>query len=157
MSGLYAVAAGICGSSVILAVLSHFVTDGGTKKLLRLVMGAFMVCCIAAPTLRAVGGIKSDLSGYGTGQAYDATMDEAYQKSVLKQTKSSLEQTLADILKQNGIVIDRAEITLALSDETHVIIADTAVYIGAETEDKRDEIISVTQTHFAVTPRVITE
>ena len=53
MSGLYTVAAVICGSSVILAVLSHFVTDGGTKKLLRLVMGAFMLCCIAAPTLRA--------------------------------------------------------------------------------------------------------
>ena len=157
MSGLNAVVLSACAAALIGSLASAFITEGGTKKIFTLVMGAFMVCCIAAPTLRAVGGIKSDLSGYSTGQVYDATMDEAYQKSVLKQTKSSLEQTLADILKQNGIVINRAEITLALSDETHVIIADIAVYIGADAEEKRDEIIDVTQTHFAVTPRVITE
>ena len=32
MSGLYSVAAVICGSAVLIALLSHFVTDGGTKS-----------------------------------------------------------------------------------------------------------------------------
>lgn len=157
MSGLYSVAAVVCGSAVLIALLSHFVTDGGTKKILRLVMGAFMVCCMVVPAVRAIGCISADWKNNPAEISGAATADEAFNRQVIAQTKSNLESALKDILKQNGISIIRDEITLALSDESHVIISDIEITIGAEQESDRDEISQITQTHFTVRPRIITE
>lgn len=157
MSGLYSVAAVICGSAVLIALLSHFVTDGGTKKLLRLVMGAFMVCCMVVPTARAISGISADWKSNSSVLPGSATVDEAYNRQVTTQTKLNLESALKDILRQNGITISRAEITLALTDESHVIISAITVVIGAEQESERDRITQITEKHFTVRPRIVTE
>lgn len=157
MRGLYSVSAVVCGSAVLIALLSNFVTDGGTKKLLRLVMGAFMVCCMVVPTARAISGSSADWESGSSALPGGATVDEAFNRQVTAQTKLNLESALKDILEQNGISIRRAEITLALTDESHVIISDIAVTIGTEQEGERDRITQITETHFTVRPRIITE
>ena len=59
MNGLYTVAATVCACCIIVTLLSHFVSDGGTKKLVSLVMGAFILCAMAVPAANAVGSIAS--------------------------------------------------------------------------------------------------
>lgn len=157
MSGLYSVAAVVCGASVVLALLSRFVTDGGTKTLLRLVMGAFMVCCMAVPAVKAFGGVSADFDSLPDYRAESATLDEAYNRQVLAQTKENLEAALADILAQNGADIQSAEITLALTDENRVIISAIRVTVSAEQSKNAELISEVTERHFTVRPSVITE
>ncbi len=157
MSGLYSVAAVICGSAVLIALLSHFVTDGGTKKLLRLVMGAFMVCCMVVPTARAISGISAEWESGSAISSDSATADEAFNRQVTAQTKLNLESALKDILMQNGIAVRRAEITLALTDESHVIISAITVVIDTQQESERDRITQITEKHFTVSPRIVTE
>ncbi len=157
MSGLYTVAATVCACCIITALLSHFVTDGGTKKILSLVMGAFILCCMLAPVARAIGGIKADLNGVLSSQEDTATPDEVYNRQVLAQTKENLETALGDILSQNGYEISGAEITLALADGNRVIISSITVTIGEEQAENSEEIAEITEKHFTVRPRVITE
>ena len=155
MSGLYAAAAAVCGAAVALALLSHFVTDGGAKKLLCLVMGAFMVCCIAVPLRGAFSGISADLSSFAQGEEYSATADEAYNREVLRQTRLNLEAALSDLLLQNGYEAEQIDIILALTDENRVIISQINVTVGGEAYGERDAIIRVTRENFGIAPVVI--
>ena len=157
MSGLYTVAATVCGCCVIVAVLSHFVTDGGTKKLLTLVMGAFILCCMLVPAARAFGGLSKELSGLSVEENDSATADEALNRQILAQTKQNLETALSDILAQNGYRIIRAEITLALEDDNRVIISFIKITISEEDAVNREAISEITERHFTVKPQIITE
>ena len=58
---------------------------------------------------------------------------------------------------QNGIAVRRAEITLALTDESHVIISAITVVIDTQQESERDRITQITEKHFTVSPRIVTE
>ena len=105
MDGLYSAAATVCASSIIAALLSRFITDGSTKKLISLVIGAFVLCCLIVPVGKAASDISSDLA---SAEATSPTVDsDSYNRAVFAQTKANLEQTLADILAQNGIKIIR--------------------------------------------------
>lgn len=157
MNGLYTVAATVCGCCVIVAVLSHFVTDGGTKKLLSLVMGAFILCSMLLPVARAVGGISEEISGISPDSGDGATADEALNRQILAQTKQNLETALADILAQNGYRIDDAEVPLALADGNRVIISFIRITIGEGEAANREEISEITERHFSVKPQIITE
>ena len=53
MNGLSAAVVTACAASLIGAVVSGFVTDGGIKKILGLVLGAFTICAMIVPVSRA--------------------------------------------------------------------------------------------------------
>ena len=155
MSSLYAAAATVCGAAIVLALLSHFVTDGGAKKLLCLVMGAFMVCCIAVPLRGALSGLTADLSSLSESAEYSATADEAYNREVLRQTRLNLEAALSDLLLQNGYEAEQVDIILALTGENRVIISQINITVSGEYYGERDAIIRVTKDNFAIAPAVI--
>ena len=157
MNGLFTVAATICAASVIVALLSHFITDGGTQKLISLVMGAFLVVSLLAPVKNAVADISSSIGDIPAKQEYTATTDEVYQKQMLSVTKSNLEATLADLLEQNGVSVNRTEIILALTDENRVIISNISIYINEESAADRELITRVTEDNFSFRPQIITE
>ena len=54
MSGLSTVVITACAACVICSLLSVFVTDGGLKRILSLVMGAFLVCSMLFPVSKAL-------------------------------------------------------------------------------------------------------
>ena len=157
MSGFYTVAVTVCAAAIACAILSTFVSDGGLKRILSLVMGAFMVCCMVVPTARAISGISAEWESGSAISSDSATADEAFNRQVTAQTKLNLESALKDILMQNGIAVRRAEITLALTDESHVIISAITVVIDTQQESERDRITQITEKHFTVSPRIVTE
>lgn len=157
MNGLYTVAATVCATSVIIALISHFVTDGGTKRLLGMVMGAFMVCSMLVPVKNAVQGMTAVAREATEQTPSAATADEVYQRRVLAQTRNNLELALTDILRQNGITVNRAEVVLSLTGENRIIISQIRVYIGSDALAQRDNIVRVTEENFSVRPNFITE
>lgn len=157
MDGLMSVAAAICGCSVICALVQNFISDGGTKKLLSMVMGAFMVCSMLAPLGRAIAGLKPDLSKYYSVQELSASADELYDKQALSLAKQNLEQAAIDILAQNGIKANRAEIIFADSGNNSIIISSLCIYINKENAAHTDRITALIENSFAVVPGVITE
>lgn len=157
MNGLYTVAATACGCCIVVALLSRFVSDGGTQKLLSMVMGAFIVCSMLVPAVRAVKGIAADAQSVTVPAADAATADEAFNREILLQTKQNLETALRDILSQSGYPVQNAEVVLALADETRVVIAQITLTVSAAYQDAEKQIADMTEQHFTVRPHIVWE
>ncbi len=157
MNSIYTLTAVICSAAVICTILSNFVTDSGTKKILNLVLGAFMFCSLIVPVKNAIGEINSTLNDYSTSQELISTADEAYSNEVISLTEDNLEQALSDILKQNGIEINSTKIILALSDENRIIISYIGIYISKEYTLYTERISEIVYDNFTVVPNIMTE
>ncbi|MEE1317910.1 MAG: stage III sporulation protein AF, partial [Ruminococcus sp.] len=121
MKELLTVAVVICSSTLICTILSNFITDGSTKKIISLVLGAFIICSLIIPVKNAVNGFNVNVSEHEEQNLQSATDDEAYSKEVIKQTKANLEQTLSDFLLQNGVQTKKCEIILSVTEENSII------------------------------------
>lgn len=157
MNEILAVTLAICASALICTLVSNFVTDGSTKKIISLVLGAFIICSMIVPIKNAVNGFSEEIAETDISDYSVSTNDEAYSREILKQTRSNLESALKDLLLQNGVEINSCEIILAVTDDNSIIISSVSIYISKEYTQYSDLISEVTFQNFSVQPNIITE
>ena len=157
MNELLAVTSAICASALICTLVSNFVTDGSTKKIVSLVLGAFIICSMIVPIKNAVNGFSEEIAETDISDSAVSTDDEAYSREILKQTRSNLESALRDLLLQNGVEINSCEIILAQTDDNSIIISSVRIYISKEYTQYTDMISEITFQNFSVQPNIITE
>ncbi|MDD6988548.1 stage III sporulation protein AF [Ruminococcus sp.] len=157
MNELLAVTSAICASALICTLVSNFVTDGSTKKIISLVLGAFIICSMIVPIKNAVNGFSEEIAETQISDSAVSTDDEAYSREILKQTRKNLESSLKDLLLQNGVEINSCEIILALTDDNSIIISSVRIYISKEYTQYTDLISEITFQNFSVQPNIITE
>lgn len=157
MNELLAVTSAICASALICTLVSNFVTDGSTKKIVSLVLGAFIICSMIVPIKNAVNGFSKEIAETDISDSAVSTDDEAYSREILKQTRSNLESALRDLILQNGVEINSCEIILALTDDNSIIISSVRIYISKEYTQYSDLISEITFQNFSVQPSIITE
>lgn len=157
MNEILTVTSAICASALICTLVSNFVTDGSTKKIVSLVLGAFIICSMIVPIKNAVNGFNEEIADTDISDSAVSTDDEAYSREILKQTKVNLESALRDLLLQNGIEINSCEIILTLTDDNSIIISSVSIYISKEYTQYSDLISEITFQNFSVQPNIITE
>lgn len=157
MNEILAVTSAICASALICTLVSNFVTDGSTKKIICLVLGAFIICSMIVPIKNAVNGFSEEIAETDIADSAVSTDDEAYSREILKQTRINLESALKDLLLQNGVEINSCEIILAVTDDNSIIISSVSIYISKEYTQYSDLISEVTFQNFSVQPNIITE
>lgn len=156
MIGLGAVAVAICCASLICTLVSNFISDGSMKRVLNLILGAFMVCSLIVPVSTAIKSINSDYDQSLEAEEYSATDDEAYNKRVVELTRQNLEQALTAILSQNGVYPDKTEIILSVCEDNSIIISQARIYIDKE-NTQSDLINELTVQNFGIVPNIITQ
>ena len=157
MNELLAVTSAICASALICTLVSNFVTDGSTKKIISLILGAFIICSMIVPIKNAVNGFSEEIAETDISDLAVSTDDEAYSREILKQTRKNLESALKDLLLQNGVEINSCEIILAVTDDNSIIISSVSIYISKEYTQYSDLISEITFQNFSVQPNIITE
>lgn len=157
MNEILAVTSAICASALICTLVSNFVTDGSTKKIISLVLGAFIICSMIVPIKNTVSGFCEEIAETDISDSAVSTDDEAYSREILKQTRINLESALKDLLLQNGVEINSCEIILALTDDNSIIISSVCIYISKEYTQYTDLISEITFQNFSVQPNIITE
>lgn len=157
MKSLFSVVIVICAASLICTLISTFITDGSTKKIVNLVLGAFIVCSLISPVMSAFLSVDVNLSEYETSDSIISSNDEAYSNEVLKQTQTNLENSAKDILLQNGISINSCKIILANEDENRIIISSVSIYINKENSGHSQRIQEIIKDNFGINPNVVTE
>lgn len=157
MKGLFSVVVVVCAASLICTLVSTFITDGSTKKIVNLVLGAFIICSLIAPVMSAVSSVNINLSDYEASDSIISSNDEAYSNEVIKQTQTNLENSARDILLQNGIEINSCEIILANEDENRIIISSISIYISKENAGHSQSIQEIIKDNFGINPSVVTE
>ena len=157
MNEILAVTSAICASALICTLVSNFVTDGSTKKIISLVLGAIIICSMIVPIKNAVNGFSEEIAETDISDYSVSTDDEAYSREILKQTRINLESALKDLLLQNGVEINSCEIILVVADDNSIIISSVSIYISKEYTQYSDLISEVTFQNFSVQPNIITE
>lgn len=157
MKEIFTVVSVVCASALICTLISTFVTDGSTKKIINLVLGAFMICCLIMPIKNAVTSVEFSSNSIATPDSVVSTDDEAYSKTVLAQTRQNLESTLSDLLLQNNIKINSCKIILAQSKENSIIISSVSIYISKEYMVQSDTISGIVMQNFGLYPNIFTE
>ena len=157
MNGLGAVAVSVCCASLICALVSNFVSDSSVKRVLNLVLGAFMVCSLIFPVKSAVQGIREEISESSQSAVQSATVDEAqYNRQIVVETRKNLENTLTALLNQNGIYPESVEVILSVKHDNRIIISRIGIYIDKSCT-QTDKILELTAQNFGITPNIITE
>lgn len=157
MNGLGAVAVSVCCASLICALVSNFVSDGSVKRVLNLVLGAFMVCSLFFPVKSAVQGIREEISESSQTAVQSATVDEAqYNRQIVAETRKNLENTLTALLNQNGIYPESVEVILSVKHDNSIIISRIGIYIDKSCT-QTDKILELTAQNFGIAPNIITE
>ena len=157
MNELLAVTSAICASALICTLVSNFVTDGSTKKIISLVLGAFIICSMIVPIKNAVNGFSEVIAETDISDLAVSTDDVAYSREILKQTRKNIESALKDLLLQNSVEINSCEIILAVTDDNSIIISSVSIYISKEYTQYSDLISEITFQNFSVQPNIITE
>lgn len=157
MKSLFSVVIVICAASLICTLISTFITDGSTKKIVNLVLGAFIVCSLISPVMSAFSSVDVNLSENETSDSIISSNDEAYSNEVLKQTQTNLENSAKDILLQNRISINSCKIILANEDENRIIISSVSIYINKENSGHSQRIQEIIKDNFGINPNVVTE
>ena len=171
MNGLSAAVVAACAASLIGAVVSGFVTDGGIKKILGLVLGAFTICAMKkilglvlgafticamiVPVSRAASDFSVNIENHQSYGELTATADEACQKQLVNTTRQNLEVTLTAILNQNGIYPEKVEVILAFADENSIIISQVSIYISNSDISQTAKISQLTEQSFQIKPDII--
>ena len=150
MSGLFTVVVVMCASALICSLVQTFVTDGSTKKIISLVLGAFIICCMVVPVKNAVSSFNTDIEEKQNSVKEISTDDEAYSNAVIKQTEKNL-------LLQNNITIKSCDIILSRVENNGIIIASISIYIDKEFVRYTNLVSSIVYDNFGITPNIMTE
>lgn len=157
MNSLFSVVIVICAASLICTLVSTFITDGSTKKIVNLVLGAFIVCSLISPVMSAFSSVDVNLSEYEPSDSIISSNDEAYSSEILNLTQKNLENSAKDILLQNGLSINSCKIILANEDENRIIISSVSIYINKENSGHIQRIQEIIKDNFGINPNVVTE
>ena len=156
MSGLFTVVVVMCASALICSLVQTFVTDGSTKKIISLVLGAFIICCMVVPVKNAVSSFNTDIEEKQN-SVKEISTDEAYSNAVIKQTEINLETALKNLLLQNNITIKSCDIILSRVENNGIIIASISIYIDKEFVRYTNLVSSIVYDNFGITPNIMTE
>lgn len=157
MKDIISVVMVICASALVCTIVTNFVSDGSMKKIINLILGAFMLCTMIAPLVNAIKTTKTQIDNGKSVQSIVSTSDEAYSKAVLNQTKENLEMTLKSLLNQNKIKIKDCNIVLSEEENKNIIISKISIYIDKSAYIYIDKIKSVTNENFSIIPEVLAE
>ena len=144
MSGLFTVIVVMCASALICSLVQTFVTDGSTKKIISLVLGVFIICCMVVPVKNAVSSFNTDIEEKQNSAKEISTDDEAYSNAVIKQTEINI------TIKSCDIILSRVE-------NNGIIIASISIYIDKEFVRYTNLVSSIVYDNFGITPNIMTE
>lgn len=156
MSGLFTVVVVMCASALICSLVQTFVTTA-YKKIISLVLGAFIICCMVVPVKNAVSSFNTDIEENQNSVKEISTDDEAYSNAVIKQTEINLETALKNLLLQNNITIKSCDIILSRVENNGIIIASISIYIDKEFVRYTNLVSSIVYDNFGITPNIMTE
>ncbi len=157
MSVLWSVCGAVCVVAIAGTIISSLMPDGNTKKIMTLIIGAFMVCSIIVPVKSAVTEFNVSTTKIPNEATVTASADEIYTEALISHTEKSLEQTLAGFLKSENINFNRIRFYLKQDPNIGIIIDRVCIYIDKKDNTHVFRMKEITEEHFDTTPFVIAE
>lgn len=134
----------VCLCCVVCSIVSLIIPTGRMKKTVSLVLGMFLLCSTIIPIKGLFDTFsKRDITSKDIIQSNENTIitendfnESDYNKAVLKKTADNLVTIADNLLKNEGIKAENIKISLNVTDDNSIYIADIIIYITNEYKDK---------------------
>lgn len=157
MSAVISVCTAVCAAAIAGSLASVLMPEGNTKRVVSLVLGAFLFCSMIAPVNEAISGFNAGEPEIPPEEEITATADEIFTSKVLDETSDILSRTLEGYLKSEKIPFLRTKFYLCRDDNLGIIISRICIYIKKKDNTYVFKIKEITEKNFGQTPFVIAE
>lgn len=154
MNSVAYAAAVICAVSIGASLMSVILPSSDTRRVMITVLGAFILCSLFFSVKNAAETFEFKFDVPAIQKSLTASADEAYEKAVIKKTKSQLESYLVNYLISKGYKIKSAEIKLNTDDKKGIYTERIRIYIYKSELINAGNIISLTENKFEVKPEL---
>ena len=127
------------------------------KKVVSLVMGAFIVCSLLLPLFSLTALSADDFRITTDSTGLDIDSEEAYKKAVLDETAKNLVIAADDLLKQEDISAKNIELAIKLSEDDSIYISKIYIYINKVDEQKAEKIKSIIEKNMNKEPVIVAD
>lgn len=155
MSSLKSFAVTVCVCCIACSIIGIIAPSGRMKKILNLVLGAFLAVSMIIPFIGLSDSFSKDMY-FETSEFLSADIDEKeYEKLVLNKTADNLVLAANDLLLSEDIKVDNIEIGIKKSDTNSIYISKINIYISDKEKDKAEKIKSIITRNMSKEPVII--
>lgn len=154
MKSIASTAAVICAVTIGVSLISLIIPSGSTKRVINTVIGVFILCCMIAPVKNAAEGFSMNIEIPELNDNISASADEAYNKAVIAETESKLNNMVVTYLKSKNIKIKSAKVRLQADNKKGIFIESIRIYINRRDVTDYGNINSLIENKFEKTPEI---
>ena len=151
MNGIASAAMLICTVSAAATMLSLFIPQRRTRKILGFVIGLFLLVTIG----EGIVSLSFEVPELPIRFEDAADVDNgAYEKAILRETADHLVLALDSLLKEDGILADDIRLSLKKSEDHSISVDRIVIYINGMYRDRIDEIAEIVYWNLDKEPEV---
>ena len=153
MTGLSTLPVVLCVLCAGSGMFSLLIPQKRTKRILRFILGLFLLSTILSAFLNAADSIDLSLN-INEEQYSDNRYDEEYISAIARQTAENLISLSDELLKAEGIEAEDIRLSVKISDDNRIYIDRVDIYINESIEDRTADIESIIYRNLAKEPDV---
>lgn len=157
MDGVAQWASVICIAAVVCTLFELLSPNGKLEKIMRFVLGLFVICAIIIPLGQAVLNINLDLSGIEQFEADDSSFSEKVNEQTENIGKESVIQLTKQVLNKIGVTPKKVEISMDTKEDNSISIVLVTVYVDREYKEDKIKIKNTLEEELGLDVSVVTE
>ncbi len=133
MSSVQAWAIGVCFTVMAASVLQYLSPNGAMERVIKLVLGAFVLYGIMLPLVSLVPQISSGINGYvNTEQsAPSADLTDTVNSQIHTAANSSIQSIVTVELMKKGVVCENVELIMDMNEDNSISISKVQVTVSS--------------------------
>ena len=126
------------------------------RKILNLILGAFLICSMLIPLIGLSATFSKDLFVDNEFDNVDlSSSEQAYEQLVLNQTADNLVNAANDLLLSENIAAQNIEIGIKKSENNSIYISTINIYISDDDKYKTEKIKNIIARNMSKEPVII--
>ncbi|MVB12989.1 Stage III sporulation protein AF [Caprobacter fermentans] len=155
MNGVREWATVICLAALSAAMLQSLVPNGSMERMAKFVIGAFIICALAAPISKAVPQIRAGLAT----ESHPAKENERLKSTVDRQYEDAAQQSITGLvhseLKRMGINCKNVQVIMDTDENGSISINKVIVTVDGEAASGRAGVSSALEKTLGIKTEVV--
>ncbi len=148
----------LCAAAAVGALAELLAPNGGTKRMLKLCVSAFFLCCLFSPALRLLTSAPGAADALLPENALEYSAEDAeemFERQVVSAFAENIERLAADALKESGISAQEISVRVNIDGDNCISISEIEVTLDGGLRLQELRASSAIEKRTGVRPRLI--
>lgn len=132
MSAIREWATVICMAALAASILQYLSPSGGMERMLRFVLGAFLLCGILLPFGKGLPDLEFDIQASASVSQDGQQFKDAVDRQFYEAAKNGITSVVAGDLYKMGIKCENVDLMMDTNEDNSIVINKVAVTLPAE-------------------------